>query len=91
MAQSVWKVNDLEYFEAPAASALVFHDLYPDGRQSGIEIIQHGERVLANGDFRLSGWRFSKVGERTVYARKRAVKVACRYEKEDIEALQRRR
>ena len=32
MPQSVWKVNDLEYFEAPAASALVYHDFYPDGR-----------------------------------------------------------
>jgi len=75
MARSRWKVNELEYFEAPAASMLVFHDFYPDGRQSGLEIIQHGERVAANGDLRLGVWKFPKVGERRASARKRTVKV----------------
>ena len=85
MARSRWKVNELEYFEAPAASMLVFHDFYPDGRQSGLEIIQHGERVAANGDLRLGVWKFPKVGERAADARKRTVKVSASYPDEGIE------
>ena len=79
MARSCWRVNELEYFEAPAASALMFHDFYPDGRQSGLEIIQHGERIAANGDLRLAEWRFPKVGKRTVYARRRGVRVEASF------------
>lgn len=44
-----WKVNDLEYLEAPGLNVLVFHNSYPVGNQGGIEIIQHGERVATNG------------------------------------------
>jgi hypothetical protein len=72
-------VNDLEYFEAASASALMFHDFYPEGRQSGIEIIQHGERVAANGDLRLGAWGYSTVGERTADAKRGAVSVAASY------------
>lgn len=83
--RSVWKVNALEYLEAPAASALVFHDFYPDGRQSGVEIIQHDQRVLANGDLRLGVWKFPKVGERQAYPRRRLVKVSASYPDEGVE------
>lgn len=31
----------------------VFADIYPEGHQTGVTIIQHGERVAANGDIRL--------------------------------------
>ncbi len=31
----------------------VFDDIYPDGHQTGVSIIQHGRRVAANGDLRL--------------------------------------
>ena len=48
-----WVVNELEYFEAPGLSVLVFHDIYPEGKQGGLEIIQHGERIATNGDLRL--------------------------------------
>ena len=85
MAKSCWKVNDLEYFEAPAASALIFHDSYPGGRQSGIEIIQHDERVAANGDLRLGVWKFPKVGTREADARKGVVKVSASYPEEGVE------
>jgi endoglucanase len=52
-APSPWILNDLEYFERPGVSVLVFHDYYPEGRQGGLEIIQHGERVASLGDVRL--------------------------------------
>ncbi len=49
----VWELTAEEYFDSPGASVLVFHDYYPEGKQGGIEIIQHGERVAACGDVRL--------------------------------------
>jgi len=56
-SSTVWEVNELEYLEAPGLSAMVFHDIYPDGRQSGIVLTQHGERVATRGDLRLDpGW-----------------------------------
>ncbi len=48
-----WTLNELEYFERPGLSVLVFHDEYPEGKQGGVEIVQHGERVAAVGDVRL--------------------------------------
>ena len=50
---STWTVTSEEYLDSPAVSILVFHDYYPEGKQGGIEIIQHGERVAADGDVRL--------------------------------------
>ena len=50
---STWTVTPEEYLDSPAVSILVFHDYYPEGKQGGIEIIQHGERVAADGDVRL--------------------------------------
>jgi len=47
------KVNDREYLEKPGLSVLAFHDFYPTGNQGGIEIIQHGERIAANGFIRM--------------------------------------
>ena len=44
-----WQINDLEYFEASGLNVLVFHNSYAVGKQAGIEIIQHGERVATNG------------------------------------------
>jgi len=52
--RKTWRANDLEYFEAASASALMFHDLHSEGKQSGIEITRHVERVAANGDLRLA-------------------------------------
>ncbi len=84
-----WKLNDLEYFEAPALSALVFHDYYPEGKQGGIEIIQHGERVATNGDLRLSPgpgqWaRLPEVGERTTDAKNGMAQVSLKFADIDL-------
>jgi len=47
-------INDQEYFEMPGLNVLVYHNTFPEGHQSGVEIIQHGERVATNGELRLS-------------------------------------
>ena len=46
-------INEQDYFEKPGLNVTVFSDIYPDGHQTGVSIIQHGVRVAANGDLRL--------------------------------------
>ena len=52
-AQHGFQLNDLEYFEKPGVSVMVFQDFYPEGHQGGVSVIQHGERIASNGDIRL--------------------------------------
>lgn len=52
-AQTNLQINDLGYFEREGLNVTVFSDIYPDGHQTGVSIIQHGVRVAANGDLRL--------------------------------------
>jgi endoglucanase len=71
MPTSFWTRNEKQYFEAPGLVATVFHDFYPEGKQGGLTLIQHGERVATCGDVRLEPtpgqWRpLPKVGERQV-------------------------
>ena len=47
-------INDQEYFEMPGLNVFVYQNTFPEGHQSGVEIIQHGERVATNGELRLS-------------------------------------
>ncbi|MCR6657875.1 MAG: glycoside hydrolase family 9 protein [Asticcacaulis sp.] len=53
LAEPNLKLNDKGYFEAPGLNVTVFADIYPDGHQTGVTVIQHGVRVAANGDLRL--------------------------------------
>lgn len=46
-------INDKNYFATQGLNVTVFSDIYPDGHQTGVTIIQHGSRVAANGDLRL--------------------------------------
>ena len=46
-------LNPREYFEAPGINVMAFQDIYPDGHQGGVSIIQNGVRVATNGDIRL--------------------------------------
>ena len=32
-----WVLNEQEYFARPGVDVLVFHDIYPEGKQGGIE------------------------------------------------------
>ncbi len=71
MTTQFWTLNDQQVFEAPGLAAMVFHDFYPEGKQGGLTLIQHGERVAACGDVRLEPtpgqWHpLPKVGERQV-------------------------
>ena len=50
---SALRLNEKEYFEAPGINVMAFQDIYPDGHQGGVSIIQNGVRVAANGDLRL--------------------------------------
>jgi endoglucanase len=52
-ADPLLKLNPSGYFEAPGLGVTVFADIYPDGHQTGVTLIQHGVRVAANGDLRL--------------------------------------
>ena len=86
---SSWVLNAEEYFEKPGLSVLVFHDHYPEGKQGGIEIIQHGERVAANGDVRLESapgqWgKLPAVGKRSLDRGAGTAEISLRFEKEDI-------
>src|SRR5215469_5452803 len=53
VAQTNLRLNDKEYFEAPGVNVMAFQDIYPDGHQGGVSIIQNGVRVATNGDLRL--------------------------------------
>jgi len=46
-------LGDKGYLTAPGLDVVVFEDIYPDGHQTGVTVIQHGVRVAANGDLRL--------------------------------------
>lgn len=82
-AQSL-KVNKDGYFEMPGLNVMVFFDIYPEGHQGGVGVIQNGTRVATNGDLRLEAtpgqWQpIPKVGKRTVDAAKNQVSVKCTY------------
>ena len=66
-----WKLNEHGYLEAPGLAALVYDNEYQEGKQGGVEVIQHGERILSCGDLRLATapgqWgRLPERGEREV-------------------------
>ncbi|MEQ9378946.1 MAG: glycoside hydrolase family 9 protein [Imperialibacter sp.] len=52
-AQQQLQINEQGYFDMQGLNVTVFSDIYPDGHQTGVTIIQHGNRVAANGDLRL--------------------------------------
>ena len=47
------RLGDGGYLTAPGVDVIVFDDIYPDGHQTGVTVIQEGARVAANGDLRL--------------------------------------
>ena len=84
-----WILNEQEYFTRPGADVLVFHDIYPEGKQGGIELIQHGERVAAVGDVRLAAtpgqWGLlPKLMRRTVDRAVPSATASLRFEKDQL-------
>ncbi|NQU86267.1 MAG: glycoside hydrolase family 9 protein, partial [Mariniphaga sp.] len=62
----------------------VFYDVYPEGHQGAIVIIQNGTRVATNGDIRLEPtpgqWQpIPKVGERQVFPDDNEIRVNCSF------------
>lgn len=48
-----FKLNSASgYFQYMGVDVMAFDDIYPEGHQSGISIIMHGNRVATNGDIR---------------------------------------
>ncbi|MGI4732454.1 MAG: glycoside hydrolase family 9 protein [Janthinobacterium lividum] len=52
-AQDALHLGEAGYLTAPGLDVIVFDDIYPDGHQTGVTVIQQGIRVAANGDLRL--------------------------------------
>ena len=82
-AQSL-QINENEYFEKPGLNVMVFFDIYPEGHQGAVGIIQNGTRVATNGDLRLEPtpgqWQpIPKVGKRSVDRTKNEISVKCTY------------
>ena len=73
------------YFSAPGLDVVVFDDIYPDGHQTGVTIIQHGRRIAANGDVRLEPepgqWSPmpTSAGERTIDAATQTITQSLTY------------
>ncbi len=85
-AQSGLTIRD-EYFDKPGLSVLVFNDSYTEGHQGGIQIIQHENRVAANGDLRLEPapgqWQpFSQTNEKTIDTLQNEILVSLSYPNE---------
>jgi len=84
-------INDDEYFEMPGLNVMVFYDIYPEGHQGAIGIIQNGTRVATNGDMRLEPtpgqWQpIPKVGERELFSENNEIRVKCTFPDESKNA-----
>jgi len=44
--------KELGYFQNCGVDVMAFDDIYPEGHQSGVSIIMHGNRIASNGDIR---------------------------------------
>jgi len=78
------EINSDEYFEMPGLNVMVFYDIYPEGHQGAIGIIQNGTRVATNGDLRLEPtpgqWQPIPVSEkRQVFRDRNEISVRCTY------------
>ena len=78
------QLNNLGYFEIPGLNVMAFQDIYPEGHQGGVAMIQNGERVATNGDLRLEAtpgqWQpIPKQGRRIVDVANNLIKVTLTY------------
>jgi endoglucanase len=48
-----FRLNEGEYFVHGGVNVMAFQDIYPEGHQGGVSLIQHDVRVASNGDLRL--------------------------------------
>ncbi len=83
-AQNKLVINQDEYFEMPGLNVMVFYDIYPEGHQGAVGIIQNGTRVATNGDLRLEPtpgqWQpIPKTGKREVFPENNEIRIECTY------------
>ncbi len=79
-----FKLNSQEYFERGGINVMAFQDIYPEGHQGGVAVIQHGMRLATNGDIRLDRtpgqWQpLPKQQKRVVDAAAGTIKVTLSY------------
>ncbi len=89
------KLNQQDYFERQGVNVLVYSNSFDGGfndeKNSGIEIIQHGERSIQGGAIRLSNtpeqWDLvPKMTSRKVDREKGTIEVGLRYEDYDFDS-----
>lgn len=90
-AQEKLVINQDEYFEMPGLNVMVFYDIYPEGHQGAIGIIQNGTRVATNGDIRLEPtpgqWQpIPKTGKREVVPENNEIRINCTFPDESRNA-----
>ena len=82
-----YTITDNEYFTNGKVSVLVHHNNYYAGRQSGVEIIQHGERILTNGGLAMRSCDAPDMqnipvpvkGKRIIEADRSCIQAQCNY------------
>jgi len=63
------------YFQNRGVDVMAFDDIYPEGHQSGVSIIMHGNRIASNGDI-----RFDKLTGKTHAVPKQGERILCEVE-----------
>jgi endoglucanase len=54
MKSTLYKLNTNLCYETPSVVILFYHNVYEEGKQGGLEIIQQGTRIAGNGNLRLN-------------------------------------
>ena len=72
------------YFKYKGVDVMAFDDIYPEGHQSGVSVIMHGNRVATNGDVRFEQtpgqWQpVPKQGKRVLDERANAIVTSLSY------------
>ncbi len=72
------------YFQNGGVDVMAFNDIYPEGHQSGVSIIMHGQRMATNGDVRLEQtpgqWQpLPRPGQRLVNAAENTITTHLHY------------
>jgi len=76
--------KDAGYFQNKGVDVMAFDDFYPEGHQSGVSIIMHGNRIATNGDLRLDKlpgqWQpVPKQGERVLNEEANTISVSMAF------------
>ena len=90
MQQTPYKLNSYLCYEAPSVVILFYHNVYEEGKQGGLEIIQQGTRIAGNGNLRLfpapGQWDTRpENGEPHTTEDGTTLVVACNYPHQDIQ------